>query len=48
MWWKHETLSQFIGLAPVLSPVFAILGTDTVISVWAAFPLPQVEPRIAF
>ena len=48
MWWKHETLSQFIGLAPVISPVFAILGTDTVVTVWAAFPLPQVEPRIAF
>jgi hypothetical protein len=48
MWWKHETLSQFIGLAPVISPVFAILGTDTVVSVWAAFPLPQVEPRIEF
>jgi len=48
MWWKHETLSQFVGLAPVISPVFAILGTDTVIHVWAAFPLPQVEPRIAF
>jgi hypothetical protein len=48
MWWKHETLSQFIGLAPVISPVFAILGTDTVVTVWAAFPLPQIEPRIAF
>jgi hypothetical protein len=48
MWWKHETLSQFLGLSPVISPVFAILGTDTVVSVWAAFPLPQVEPRISF
>ncbi|MAS36132.1 MAG: hypothetical protein CL610_19155 [Anaerolineaceae bacterium] len=48
MWWKHETLSQFLGLSPVISPVFAILGTDTVVEVWAAFPLPQVEPRIEF
>ncbi len=48
MHWHHETLSQFIGLAPVLSPVFAILGTETVISVWAAFPLPTVEPRLNF
>lgn len=46
--WKHETLSQFVGLAPVLSPVFAILGTSTTISVWAVFPLPTVEPRIEF
>ena len=48
MWWTHQTLSQFLGLAPVISPVFAILGTDTVIYTWAAFPLPQVEPRIDF
>jgi TadE-like protein len=46
--WKHETLSQFVGLAPVLSPVFAILGTSTTISVWAVFPLPTTEPRIDF
>jgi hypothetical protein len=46
--WKHETISQFVGLAPVLSPVFAILGTNTTVSVWAAFPLPTVEPRIKF
>lgn len=46
--WKHETLSQFVGLAPVLSPVFAILGTSTTISVWAVFPLPTTEPRIVF
>ncbi len=48
MWWQHETISQFVGLAPVISPVFAILGEDTTIYVWAAFPLPQVEPRIDF
>ena len=48
MWWQHKSLSQFVGLAPVISPVFAMLGEDTIINVWAAFPLPQVEPRIDF
>jgi hypothetical protein len=48
MWWQHESISQFVGLAPVISPVFAILGADTTLYVWAAFPLPQVEPRIDF
>jgi hypothetical protein len=46
MHWHHESLTQFIGLAPVLSPVLAIMGEETTISVWAAFPLPTVEPRI--
>jgi TadE-like protein len=46
--WKHETLSQFVGLSPVVSPVFAILGTSTTVSVWAIFPLPTTEPRIDF
>lgn len=48
MHWRHETLSQFLGLSPLLSPVFAILGEDATISVWAVFPLPTVEPRIKF
>jgi len=48
VFWRHETLSQFVGLAPVISPVFSILGEDTTIAVWAAFPLPSVEPRIKF
>jgi hypothetical protein len=48
MWWRHEAISQFVGLSPVISPVFAMLGEDTVIEVWAAFPLPQVEPRFDF
>jgi hypothetical protein len=48
VFWQHDTLSQFIGLAPVISPVFSILGEDTTIAVWAAFPLPSVEPRIKF
>jgi hypothetical protein len=48
LYWKHETISQFVGLSPVISPVFAILGTSTTISVWAVFPLPTTEPRIEF
>ncbi|MBZ0292255.1 MAG: pilus assembly protein [Anaerolineae bacterium] len=48
IFWEHETLSQYVGLAPVLSPVFAILGEDVTVSVWSAFPLPTVEPRIRF
>jgi hypothetical protein len=48
MHWHHESLTQFIGLAPVLSPVLAIMGEETTISVWAAFPLPTVEPRFEF
>ncbi len=48
LFWRHETLSQFVGLAPIISPVFSILGNDTTIAVWAAFPLPSVEPRIKF
>ena len=46
MWWQHQAISQFLGLSPVISPVFGMLGTDTVIEVWAAFPLPQVEPKL--
>ena len=41
--WEHETLTQFVGLAPVLSPVLATLGVSSDIYTWAAFPLPQVE-----
>ncbi|MGQ9887788.1 MAG: TadE/TadG family type IV pilus assembly protein [Aggregatilineales bacterium] len=48
VFWRHETLSQFVGLAPLISPVFSILGNDTTIAAWAAFPLSSVEPRIKF
>lgn len=48
MFWEHETLSQYVGLSPALSPIFAILGEDVIVSVWSAFPLPTVEPRIRF
>ena len=48
MHWRHETLSQYVGLGAALSPVFAILGEEVTMSVWSAFPLPTVEPRIKF
>lgn len=41
--WEHETLTQLVGLSPVLSPVLAAIGVSPVISTWSAFPLPQVE-----
>lgn len=46
--WQHFTLSQYVGLPQLLSPVFAIVGEEVTISVWSAFPLPTVEPRIRF
>lgn len=51
MFWQHDLLLR----NPVFNPVFTILndpsnpnGNGTIISVWAAFPLPTVEPRIKF
>ncbi len=44
MFWRHELLLK----NPVFNPVFTILGDDTIIAVWAAFPVPAVEPRIRF
>jgi len=51
MFWQHTLLLR----NPVFNPVFNILndpnnptGNGTIISVWAAFPLPQVEPRIKY
>lgn len=48
MFWQHSLLLR----NPVFNPVFNILndpsnpnGNGTVISVWAAFPLPSTEPR---
>lgn len=40
MFWEHDFLLQL----PVFNPVFDILSTNRTISVWAAFPLPSVEP----
>jgi TadE-like protein len=40
MFWQHELLLKI----PVFSPVYSILGDRTTISVWAAFPMPSVEP----
>lgn len=42
MFWQHELLLK----NPVFNPVWTILGDNTAISVWAAFPLPATEPRI--
>jgi hypothetical protein len=43
MFWQHEMLLQF----PVFNPVVAAFGGDETpqISVWAAFPMPSVEPN---
>lgn len=45
--WEHEMLLKI----PVLSPVYTAVGNQDgkmVINVWAAFPLPTVEPHILF
>lgn len=42
MFWRHELLLK----NPVFNPVWTILGDNTNVSVWAAFPLPATEPRI--
>lgn len=51
MFWQHELLLR----NPVFNPVFNILNDPTnpnnggtLISVWAAFPLPTIEPRIKY
>ncbi len=51
MFWQHSLLLR----NPVFNPVFTMLndpsnpnGGGTVISVWAAFPLPTVEPRLKY
>jgi hypothetical protein len=44
LFWKHELLLK----NPVFNPVWTILGDNTNVSVWAAFPLPATEPRITF
>ena len=45
LFWQHELLLRF----PLLAPVYTALGSErTTISVWAAFPLPSVEPYIEF
>jgi hypothetical protein len=42
MFWQHELLLK----NPVFNPVWTILGNNTTISVWAAFPLSTTEPRL--
>ncbi len=44
MFWRHYLLLK----NPVFNPVFTILGDQTIISVWSAFPVPAAEPRIKF
>ncbi len=45
MFWQHRLLLNI----PLLSPVFVALGSErTTITVWAAFPLPTIEPFIVF
>lgn len=55
MYWRHSLLLR----NPVFNPVFTIINdpsldpsnpndAGSVISVWAAFPLPSVEPRIKY
>jgi hypothetical protein len=44
VFWQHELLLK----NPVFNPVFTILGNDTTIYVWSAFPVPAVEPHIRF
>lgn len=44
VFWRHELLLK----NPVFNPVFIILGDQTTISVWSAFPLPSVEPKIRY
>jgi hypothetical protein len=44
MFWQHELLLK----NPIFNPVFTILGNQTTIGVWSAFPVPAVEPRIRF
>jgi len=44
IFWQHNLLLR----NPVFNPVFGALGDNTIISVWAAFPVPAPEPRIRF
>lgn len=42
MYWEHRLLLGF----PAFSPIFRALGDRSVVHVWAAFPVPALEPRI--
>lgn len=44
MFWDHQLLLK----NPIFNPVWTLLGNRTTISVWAAFPVPAVEPRIRY
>ncbi len=42
VFWQHSLLLQ----NPVFNPVFNMLGSRTMVYVWAAFPVPAAEPHI--
>jgi hypothetical protein len=44
IFWEHELLLK----NPVFNPVYIVLGDQTTVSVWSAFPLPSIEPRIRY
>lgn len=44
IFWQHELVLKI----PFFSPIFDILGDRTIISVWAAFPVPSIEPNIRY
>ena len=44
LFWEHKPLLNL----PFFEPIFRVFRTQTTIDVWAAFPLPQVEPFIVF
>jgi hypothetical protein len=45
VFWQHKLLLP----NPVFNPVFTAIGTQqTTVTVWAAFPVPAIEPRIRF
>jgi hypothetical protein len=46
MYWMHDLLLDF----PFLSPILQMFGdpNNIVINVWAAFPVPAVEPSVVF
>ncbi len=44
LYWEHKALLNL----PFFEPVFRVFGERATIEVWAAFPLPSVEPFIQF
>lgn len=46
LFWQHKTLLDF----PFVEPIIAMFGdtNNIIISAWAAFPVPSVEPNIVY